>query len=91
MADNIEHPAILAIFGNIGMVFVFTFIGPLPFVPVQTTVALVFTCVAIFGMSLAFVAVSTFSRAQVSAAREGFQIDTETYYLISGNSDFRYK
>ena len=41
MADNIAHPSILAIIGNIGMVLVFTFIGPLPFVKFQTINGLV--------------------------------------------------
>ena len=74
----------LSIFGNLGLALAFTFIGPLPFIPIDTSVSLVTGCTALVGFSYAFVMVSTFTRAQGAAVRSGFSKDTETYHLISG-------
>ena len=75
----------LSNFGNAGLVLAFTFIGPLPFVPINTSVSLATGCTALVGFSYAFVMVSTFARAQAAAVRNGFTKNTETYHLISGN------
>ena len=76
----------LSIFGNVGLALAFTFIGPLPFIPINTSVSLVTGCTALVGFSYAFVMVSSFTRAQGAAVRSGFSKDTETYHLISGTT-----
>ena len=74
--------------GNVGLVIAFTFIGPLPFISIETSVPLATGCTALVGFSYAFVMVSTFTRAQGAALRNGFAKDTDTYHLISGYYSF---
>ena len=84
ITDRVAYPTILSIFGNVGLVLAFTFIGPLPFISIETSVPLATGCTALVGFSYALVMVSTFTRAQGSAVRNGFAKDTETSHLISG-------
>jgi len=67
------------------MIISFIFIGPLPFLPLDPSYGLMIAMIAISGVGLANVMVSTFGRAQVAALRVGFNKDIDTYMLIAGN------
>ena len=84
LADIISYPTILSILGNVGLILAFTFIGPLPHIPINTSFTLVTVCAALIGYSETFVMISTLIRAQRAAIEEGYSKDTETYHLISG-------
>ena len=72
--------------GNIGQVLSFTFIGPLPFIPMILTLPYATVCVAILGLSHSFVVTSTHARAQDAAIRSQIKQNPDTNRIISGLS-----
>ena len=66
------------------MVVACLFIGPAPFFYLQTNTALIQDMMGLAGLGYALVMVSTFSRAQSEALKNGFSDDIETYMMISG-------
>ena len=84
ITDKITYPTVIAIIGNIGFVISLTFIGPLPFVPIDVSVPLIWMSMVIEGFSAGFVYVASFTRSHSAAIRNGFKEDTKTYHLISG-------
>ena len=84
ICDRIKYPTVVSIIGNTCMAVAFFFMGPVPFVNIQTTVPLVQGTIGIVGFGYALVMVSTFGRAQGAALRKGFKDDIDTYLLISG-------
>ena len=65
------------------MVLAFTFIGPLPFIPTNSSLSLTTRCTALFGFSKAWM-ISSLIRAQRAAVEGGYTKDAKTYGLISG-------
>ena len=82
--DRIPYSTIPSIFGNMGMLLAFTFIGPLPFIPTNSSLSLSTGCTALFGFSRPWVIISTLIRAQRAAVERGYTKDDKTYGLISG-------
>jgi hypothetical protein len=82
--DKLAYPTVIAILGNIGFVVALTIIGPLPFVPIETSVPLILMGMGIEGFSAGLVYVSSFTRSHLAATRNGFPEDTKTYHLLSG-------
>ena len=74
----------VSIFGDVGLLIAFTFIGPLPFIPIETTLPLATAATALYGFSYAFVMVSTFTRAQFASIQQGFAEETDNYHFIAG-------
>jgi hypothetical protein len=70
--------------GNLVLVLVFFFVGPLPFIPVVPTVPLLQAMMGLVGIGFGFVMVSSFARAQNAAMTLGYEKDIETYMMISG-------
>ena len=66
------------------MSIAFIFIGPLPFVPVETKLSIIQGMVGLVGFGYALVMVSSFGRAQTAALKLGFADDINTYIMISG-------
>jgi hypothetical protein len=71
--------------GNVVMIAAFVFVGPLPFVPLEPSVALIQSMMAVLGIGFAPVEVSSFVRSQKAAIQNGFNDDAETYSLITGD------
>ena len=67
------------------MIAAFVFVGPLPFVPLEPSVALILSMMAVFVIGFAQVKVSSFVRSQKAAIQNGFNADAETYSLITGD------
>lgn len=84
ICDRISYPSIVSCLGNLTILVAFIFIGPLPFIPIRPTVPMLQAVMAVFGLGIAFVMVSTYSRSQIAANRKGFVRDIETYLFISG-------
>ena len=66
------------------MIIMYTFIGPLPFIPIVPNKTLIQAMVGLFGLGYAFVKVSSFVRSQNAAIKKGFNDDMETNSFISG-------
>ena len=83
--DRIPYPTILSIFGNVGLILAFTFIGPLPYIPYRITLPLAEVCAVLLGYFNGFIFISTLIRVQKAAIEEGYSKDSQTSYFISGN------
>ena len=70
---------------NCMLIAAFTFLSPLPFLPIQPSFSLMISCSSLCGIGYAFSNVGSFTRAQKAAQRVGFNADLETYIMISGN------
>lgn len=82
--DRIKSPIVVSILGNVFMAVAFVFVGPLPWIPIQSSVDLLFGIGAWVGFSYTFCMVSTFSRAHGEAMRKGYNDDLSTYLILSG-------
>ena len=67
------------------MALAFVFLGPVPFIPVDTKLSLIQGMVGLVGFGYALVMVSSFGRAQSAALNLGYVDDINTYIMISGN------
>jgi len=84
VCDKIGYPSMVALLGNLAMVIAFTFLAPLPFLPMVPTIGMINVSTAIAGIGIAFTNVSAFTRAQNAAHRIGFDQDLKTHIMISG-------
>ena len=67
------------------MATAFLLIGPVYFIPFETSLALIQGSMAVMGLSFGLILVSTFGRSQRAAIRNGYNSDIDTYLIISGN------
>jgi hypothetical protein len=72
-----------AIIGNVLLVLGFTFVGPLPFIPILPTTDLIFGSAPMLGIGFSMIMVSTFGVSQAAAIRAGFNDDLKTYMFVS--------
>ena len=75
----------VSIVGNLSMAIAFVFLGPVPFIPVETQLSVIQGMVAMVGFGYALVMVSSFGRAQSAALNLGYADDLNTYIMISGS------
>ena len=66
------------------MVIALLFLGPVPFIHVETQLFLIQGMVGLFGFGQSLVMVSSFGRAQSAALSFGYTDDLNTYIMISG-------
>ncbi len=66
------------------MIIIYTFLGPLPFIPISPNKTLIQAMTGLFGLGYAPVKVSSFVRSQNAAIKSGFNDNIETYSFISG-------
>ena len=66
------------------MAIAFLFLGPVPFIPVETKLSIIQGMVGLVGFGYALVMVSSFGRAQTAALNLGYADDINTYIMISG-------
>ena len=66
------------------MAIAFLFLGPVPFIPVETQLSIIQGMVGLVGFGYALVMVSSFGRAQSAALSLGYADDLNTYIMISG-------
>ena len=74
----------VSIVGNASMAVAFLFLGPVPFIPVETQLSIIQGMVGLVGFGYALVMVSSFGRAQSAALSLGYADDLNTYIMISG-------
>ena len=67
------------------MAIAFLFLGPVPFIPIQTKLSIIHGMAGLFGFGYALVLVSSFGRAQSTALSLGYSDNLNTYIMISGN------
>lgn len=84
MVDKVKTPKIVSIFGSIFIIIGFALIGPVSFLPFETSLTFVIVGLVFHGVGIAMSLVSTFSDALRTAVQNGFQDGIETYGLISG-------
>ena len=84
VADRIKYPSILAILGNMGLVAVYAFIGPSPFIQAEMSLYAIFLSIGMFAFCLALNSAPSFKRAKDSATSNGFPPNNETNHQISG-------
>ena len=84
VCDKIEHTSIISIIGNIMSTFYFIFLGPLPFIPINPSLALIQAMISIYGAGYGMVKVSSFVRSQKAAIGNGFPDDIQTYNFVNG-------
>ena len=68
------------------MAVAFVFLGPVPFINMQTQLGLIQGAVGLIGLGYGMVATSSFGRAQASAIRLGYEDNISTYIMISGKN-----
>ena len=66
------------------MAIAFLFLGPVPFIPVETKLAIIQGMIGLVGLSHALVGVAAFGRAQSAALSLGYSDDLNTYIMITG-------
>ena len=68
----------------------FLFVGPVPFIPIETKVFIIQGMACIAGVSYALIVVSSFARAHKAAMNLGYADDIDTYIALSGILIFLY-
>ena len=81
----IPYPTIVSIFGNVGLILGFTFIGPLPFISNYVTLPVATVCTASLSCSIGMLLSSTLIRAQKAINEQISSEDTENCLIISGS------
>lgn len=84
MCDKYLAPRTLITFGAVVVVLSFTFVGPMPFLPIKLSLPLCIVSLIIHGIGFGAVLVSTFAGAHRDALAHGFPDDLGTYGLVSG-------
>ena len=84
ISDNIQYPTILSICGNVSMAIAFLFVGPAPFIEIETKLSIIQGMAALVGFAYASIVVSSFGRSQRAAMNLGYADDINTYMAISG-------
>ena len=62
----------------------FLYVGPVPIIPLETSLSVINAMVALVGFGYGLVMVSSFGRSQRAALNLGFADDINTYIMISG-------
>ena len=84
ICDRLRYPSIVSIVGNVAMAAAFLYVGPVPFIPLETSLSVINVMVALVGFGYGLVMVSSFGRSQRAALNLGFADDINTYIMISG-------
>jgi len=84
MCDKRLPPIIVTLLGSVCIAVAFLFIGPVPFIPVPTSLGLCIGMLFIHGLGFAAQLVAAFSSAHSEALIAGFPDNVHTYALVSG-------
>ena len=79
-----RYPTIVSICGNGAMVIAFLYLGPVPFIHLETSLSVIMAMVALVGFGFALVMVSSFGRTQRAALTLCYANDINTSIMISG-------
>ena len=71
--------------GNGVMAIVFLFVGPVPFLAIQTKLPIIQGMTGLAGFGYASIIISSFGRSQRAAMHLEYADDINTYLAISGN------
>ena len=66
------------------MAIAFLFLGPVPFIAIETKLSIMQGMAALVGFAYASIVVSSFGRSQRAALNLGYADDISTYMAISG-------
>ena len=66
------------------MAIAFLFVGPAPFIAIETKLSIIQGTAAVLGFAYASIVVSSFGRSQRAALNLGYADDINTYMAISG-------
>lgn len=84
LCDKRLAPRVVTTFGAVVVVISFMFVGPMPFLALETTLPLCITSLVIHGVGFGAELVSTFAGAHRDVLANGFPDDLNTYGLVSG-------
>ena len=70
------------------MAIAFLFVGPVPFISIETKLSLIQGMAGLLGFGYASIVVSSYGRSQKAAMKLGYNDDIDTYIVISGNLKF---
>ena len=84
ICDKLRYPTCVSIIGNVAMATAFLYVGPVPFISLETSLSVINVMVALVGFGYGLVMVSSFGRSQRAALNLGFADDINTYIMISG-------
>ena len=90
ICDRLRYPTIVSICGNGVMVTALLYLGPVPFMPLETNLSVIKGMAVLVGMGNGLLMVSSFGRAQSAALNLGYVDDINTYIMISGKV-YQYK
>lgn len=79
----VPYYTILSIAGNLGQILGFSLIGPLPILPLEPSLDLIWVTVTITAFGLSHMTVSTFGRAEAAAARLFENQEASHHFIIS--------
>lgn len=84
LCDKKLSPRGVTAFGALVVVVAFTFVGPMPFLPLDTSLPMCIVSLVVHGIGFGAELVATFSGAHRDAIAHGFPDDLSTYGLVSG-------
>ena len=84
ICDKLRYPTIVSICGNGAMAIAFLYLGPVPFIHLETSLSVIMAMVALVGFGFALVMVSSFGRTQRAALTLCYANDINTSIMISG-------
>lgn len=84
LCDHCLSPRSITAFGAVTVVVAFVFVGPMPFLPLNTTLPVCIAALIVHGIGVGAQLVSTFTGAHRDAISNGFPDDLGTYGLVSG-------
>ncbi|XP_064112402.1 MFS-type transporter SLC18B1-like [Macrobrachium nipponense] len=84
LCDHWLSPRSVTAFGAVTVVVAFVFVGPMPFLPLDTSLPVCIAALIIHGIGMGAQLVATFTGAHRDAVSNGFPDDLGTYGLVSG-------
>ena len=84
LCDKMNYPTVISLLGNLEIAILFTFVGPLPFVPFVPSPTAVQMIFGTIGVGMSAISVSVFSRSLLASQRNGYAQDIQIYLVVSG-------
>ena len=84
VCDKKWPPILVTSLGSMFIILAFLFMGPVPFIPLETSLGLCIAMLVIHGVGFAAQLVAGFASAHRQALQNGFDDNLNTYAIVSG-------
>ena len=82
ICDRLRYPTVVSICGNGVMATAFLYLGPVPFLPLETNLSVIKGMAVLVGVGNGLLMVSSFGRTQRAALNLGYADDINTYICL---------